>query len=433
MKHLKYLGIFCALLFFRAGVLQAQPAGNGIYHIVATVCEDASTGVTVNYHCESGDSYVLYTPATDAAFTRPVKVSPVCRRWSTADIPNTFTPSTFYTHERFVCHATLSPLSPDTDYLFKIVAGGTESEVRSFRTAGTKEDWNFVAFTDFQHRLNPITLPLIGLIKAIAGNPPLMLCSGDMIDVAGDEEEWTWLLDSPVFKDFVYAASPGDHAYWANWKVNGTYPQYDFAYTFNNLFHFPGNGAPESKNTSYYFYYNNILFVALDMNNSDIASGPRFTDQAEWFDETITRLAGTYRYLVVFEHKSVFGSSLIDAAVGRALRPLWFPLFQKHRVDLVLSGHDHVYSRTYPLDGDRRAADASSGTYYLDMGSSGDKWRNPDESVREGDALHERVFDLKTDRLSCAADIQVHDTFMKVTVYNQYGQIMDGFIVPAKR
>ena len=43
-----------------------------------------------------------------------------------------------------------------------------------------------------------------------------MVCSGDHIDVAGNEYEWTFLLDNEVFRDFVYAASPGDHAYWAS-------------------------------------------------------------------------------------------------------------------------------------------------------------------------------------------------------------------------
>ena len=354
---------------------------------------------------ESGKhNYVLYTEAADAAFAHARKAWPVCQRWSTADIGNTAKTSTFYTQERYVCHAALTGLAADTRYLFKIVSDGEESDVRSFRTAGATGPWNFVAFTDFQHRENPVTLPLIQMMKELAGDPALMLCSGDQVDVAGNEYEWTFLLDNDIFRDFVYAAAPGDHAYWASDKVDGHYPQYDFAYTFNHLFRFPENGAPASRNTTYWFHYNNVLFVSLDMNNSDTATGARFNDQVRWFSETLDRLAGTYQYLVVFEHKSIFGSEIVDSVVARRLRPQWYPVFQKYRVDLVLSGHDHIYSRTFALDGDQVTTDPDAGTFYLDMGSSGDKRRPLDASLT-GSPRHAKVMDLKELGQSCAANI----------------------------
>ena len=419
-----------ALALLGTAPAYAQP-NQAIYHIVTTVCEDASSAVTVNYHCRNGNSYVLYTLASDTDFAQARKTWPVCQRWSSAGIANTAPASTFCTQERYVCYATLSGLAADTAYRFKIVSDGEESDVRSFRTAGQKGSWNFVAFTDFQHRENPVTLPLVQMMKEIAGNPALMLCSGDQVDVAGNEYEWTYLLDNDTFKDFVYAASPGDHAYWASDKTNGHYPQYDQAYTFNRLFHFPQNGAPGSRNTSYYFYYNNILFVALDMNNSDIASGARFDDQVRWFSETLDRLAGTYQYLIVYEHKSIFGSEIVDSVVAKKLRPQWYPVFQKYRVDLVLSGHDHIYSRTFALDGDRPTRDPAAGTYYLDMGSSGDKRRPLDQSLTES-SRHAKVLDFKESGQSCACNIEVNDTYLNVTVYDQTRKVVDQFTVPAK-
>ena len=430
MKRRIFFVMLCLLTGLWASSVAAQTE-RGIWHIVTTVCEDASSGVTVNYHCNSGNSYVLYTREEDVAFKNAKKAWPVCQRWSSQGILNTAPASTFYTQERYVCYATITGLEANTAYRFKIVSDGKQSDVRTFRTAGAKGPWNFVAFTDFQHRENPVTLPLIQMMKELAGNPALMVCSGDMVDVAGNENEWTFLLDNDIFKNFVYAASPGDHAYWASDRVNGGYPQYDYAYTFNRLFKFPDNGAPSCRNTSYWFRYNNILFVSLDMNNSDIASGTRFTDQVHWFEETLDRLAGTYQYLVVYEHKSIFGSEEIDHVVAQKLRPQWYPVFQKYRVDLVLSGHDHIYSRTLALDGDQPTEDLSVGTYYLDMGSSGDKRRPLDKSLTES-PRYGKVMDLRELGQSCAANIEVDDNCLKVTVYNQYKQVVDGFTVPRK-
>ena len=430
MKKSSLSLVFFLLMIFGAATACTRTEQR-IYHIVTTVCEDAASAVTVNFHCSGSDSYVLYTREEDASFANAAKAWPVCQRWSTKGIRNTATTSTFYTEERYVCHATLTGLEADTRYRYTIVADGTESDVRTFRTAGAKGPWNFVVFTDFQHRENPVTLPLIQMMKEMA-SPDLVICSGDHIDVAGNEYEWTFLLDNDIFRDFVYAASPGDHAYWACDKVDGGYPQYDFAYTFNRIFKFPENGAPSSRNTTYYFYYNDILFVALDMNNSDIASGPRFNEQVTWFEETLDHLAGTYKYLVVYEHKSIFGSGLVDPVVGRELRPQWFPVFQKYRVDLVLSGHDHIYSRTFALDGDKPAKDPAVGTFYLDMGSSGDKRRPLDETLTDS-PRYAKVMDLKELGQSCAANVEVDDTCLKVTVYNQDRQVVDGFTVPRKQ
>lgn len=430
MKRTLLIATLFALLGLGTAVAYAQP-DKEIYHIVTTVCEDASSAVTVNYHCRNCDSYVLYTLASDEAFSQAQKAWPVCQRWSSKGIKNTAPSSTFYTQERYVCHATLCGLEADTAYRFKVVSNGEESDVRTFRTAGQKGSWNFVAFTDFQYRENPETLPLIAMMKELTGEPALMLCSGDQIDVAANEYEWTYLLDNDTFKDFVYAASPGDHAYWASDKTNGHYPQYDQAYTFNRLFHFPQNGAPGSRNTSYYFYYNNILFVSLDMNNSDVASGPRFEEEVKWFTQTLDRLAGTYQYLIVYEHKSIFGSEIVDSVVAKRLRPQWYPVFQQYRVDLVLSGHDHIYSRTFALDGDLPTDDPSKGTYYLDMGSSGDKRRPLDKSLTES-TRHAKVLDLKKSGQSCACNIEVDATCLKVNVYDQSRQIVDQFVIPAK-
>ena len=430
MKRIFHIIALCTLLGLGTAAAYAQP-DRAFYHIVTTVCEDASSAVTVNYHSRSCDSYVLYTLESDRDFARAKKAWPVSQRWSSVGIKDTAPASTFYTQERYVCYATLCGLEPDTAYRFKIVSGDGESDVRTFRTAGQKGRWNFVAFTDFQHRENPVTLPLIQMMKELAGNPALMLCSGDHVDVAGNEKEWSFILDNDVFRNFVYAASPGDHAYWASDRTDRGYPQYDYAYTFNRLFHFPQNGAPSCRNTSYWFRYNNVLFVALDMNNSDIASGSRFTDQVRWFEQTLDRLEGTYQYLVVYEHKSIFGSEEIDPVVAQKLRPQWYPVFQKYRVDLVLSGHDHIYSRTFALDGDKPTDDTSAGTYYLDMGSSGDKRRPLDPSLTES-PRYAKVMDLKELGQSCACNIEVDDACLKVTVYNQFRQVVDGFTVPRK-
>lgn len=446
---------FITIVLLTSHSLQAQPLNQPvdtiIYHVVTTPAEDTRCSVTINYHCAFPNSYVEYTVAKDKEFKKAKTATPQAELWGTKGIEKTSTASSFYTKERYVCRATLTGLKSNTKYIYRIVADGLTSAVKSFKTSAGKEKWNFVAFTDFQHYNNEITLPLIQNMKK-RFNPPLAICSGDMIDVAGFEQSWNWLLDSKIvssgkgngsagasatvcntaFSNIIFAASPGDHEFWAD-ATNGKYPQYTEPHTYNHIFRFPQNGAKTALNSSYYFYYNNVLFISLDMNNSNISKGERFNTQAEWFQKTLDSLQGTYRYIVVYEHKSIFGSSIIDSAVGKYIRPQWYPLFQKYNVDLVLSGHDHIYSRTFQLDGNQVSADPKKGTYYLDMGSSGDKRRALDRSLTDDDTLHAKVIDLKGEKLSFAANIEVTRREMKVSVYNQYMQLVDTFTIKAKR
>jgi uncharacterized protein (TIGR03382 family) len=56
------------------------------------------------------------------------------------------------------------------------------------------------------------------------------------------------------------------------------------------------------------------------------------------------------------------------------------PLFEKHGVDLVLTGHDHNYERTWPMKGDGVAPSGTRGVPYLVVGSGGATLRGFAES-----------------------------------------------------
>ena len=435
-KIYKSLLFVFLLLFGLFGIcalnLKALESDEVIYHIVTTVTENPSNSMVINWHCSRDDAYVLLTDADDANFERAKKIEDgyVREQWSTQGLEKASTTSTF-ANERYVCTCELQNLQARTTYLYKIVCGDVESKVNSFTTAGLTNTWNFATFTDWQYRRNTITHKLIKQMKEIGSYPALMLCTGDLVDVADNEDEFSYIIDNEEFSNFVFASSPGDHEYWGDEEAG--HPQWTFPNTFVKLFHFPTNGASSSQGSNYYFHYNNVLFISLDMNNSDVSSGSRIQDQVKWFKETLTRLDGTYQYSVVMMHKSIFGSEKEDSSVAKNLRPLWYPVFQEYNIDLVLSGHDHMYSRTYRLNGLKKSVSSNLGTYYLDMGSSGDKRRSPDESVKTGDSYHEKVIDLNKQNYSCASNITVSEEEMVVTVYNQYKAKVDEFTIKAKR
>jgi hypothetical protein len=120
----------------------------------------------------------------------------------------------------------------------------------------------------------------------------------------------------------------------------------------------PPEGSPRRLNgyPTYAFGYGNAFFIALDSNiASDTIQLAWVTDQLEHLDRT------RYRHVIVFFHHPAFSSGPHGGAsadpvpgTGRkapdrieaqtaSIRALYLPLFRKHHVRMLITGHDHLY------------------------------------------------------------------------------------------
>lgn len=425
-----FLVIFNALIIgLGISKMEIKASGNydDFFYIITTPAENTNNAMNINWHTKIASSKLEYTKASDKDFKNAITVVPNEKLWDIKDQANADVNDSFYTNTRYVCSVELSNLEERTKYIYRIKGNDKYSDVYTFTTSGLTNNWNFMAFVDFQSEFNPNVHPLITKIKEVSNNPSLAVCSGDLTDVGGHEAEWKWLLNNDVFSDFIFATTNGDHEYMTTSVSPIKY--FSTPHTFNAIFNNPKNGASGVENSNYYFYYNNVLFVFLDMNDSNTSKGSRFTAQEEWFDNLMPTLEGTYQYLVVLAHKSIYGSKNIDTGVRKYITPQWSPLFDKYNVDLFIGGHDHVYSRTYPI---KDNAIDENGTYYLDMGSSGNKYREPTEDLLT-DGLHEKVMNLKEIKQPCGANITVSENNMVVDVYNIKGELVDNFTINKKR
>jgi len=100
--------------------------------------------------------------------------------------------------------------------------------------------------------------------------------------------------------------------------------------------HFNMNGQ------RYYSYVrNNVRFLALDSTLMD-------QKQVAWIETTL-RDAGEEWKICYFHHPLYSNAARHGSSVD--LRVLLEPLFLKYRVNVVFSGHDHVYERLVPQKG----------------------------------------------------------------------------------
>jgi 3',5'-cyclic AMP phosphodiesterase CpdA len=84
-----------------------------------------------------------------------------------------------------------------------------------------------------------------------------------------------------------------------------------------------------------------LLLLSLDSNLVHNA------DQLRWLESTFA--AGGAEWVIVTMHHPPFSAGYHGS--DDDIQETWVPLFEAHGVDLVLSGHDHDYQRTVPING----------------------------------------------------------------------------------
>jgi alkaline phosphatase D len=75
--------------------------------------------------------------------------------------------------------------------------------------------------------------------------------------------------------------------------------------------------------------------------------------QTLWLERTLAqaRRDPSVDMIVVFMHQCAMSTSVPGNGSDLGIRRAWLPLFDRYEVDLVLSGHEHDYERSYPVRG----------------------------------------------------------------------------------
>jgi 3',5'-cyclic AMP phosphodiesterase CpdA len=125
---------------------------------------------------------------------------------------------------------------------------------------------------------------------------------------------------------------------------------------FFEHFTLPENGLPEFKETSYYVDYQGVRFIMVDTNKED-----KLDEQALWIEKLLANNPNKWT-VVSFHHP--FYSAGRDRDDDET-RKAFLAVFDKYSVDLVLTGHDHAYARSYKLKNGEKVSKNGKGTVYV--------------------------------------------------------------------
>ncbi|WP_010271079.1 phosphodiester glycosidase family protein [Paenibacillus senegalensis] len=293
-------------------------------------------------------------------------------------------------------------LETDTEYVYRVGDGkGRYSSEGSFKTAASSgDDVKFLFFGDSQ-AANDAGFELWGNTLRSAldtmPDPDFIMHAGDMVDHGHDQRQWNmWFKAAQeALMNHTLVTVVGNH------EVTGTRENADFLAHFN----FPETGLGRVSGTQFSFDYKNIHFVVL---NSEYD----YEEQAAWLREDLAATDKPWKVAVF--HRGPYGSIYNTAVV----RDAWAPVFDEFEVDLVLSGHDHLYMRTYPMKNNEEV-EPGQGTVYVVGGSTGPKFYPPTKRGWE-----EVVFAEETQVFS---SVEVKGGQLVLTAQTIDGRIIDQF------
>jgi len=238
-------------------------------------------------------------------------------------------------------HAVVDGLQAGMLYAWRVQGRDTWSAWRQLRTAasaGTPVQILYMGDTQNQN-LSLVTRVMHEAVRH-APQANLVLFAGDLVNKAVDDDEWGEWFDATaaLSPTMAFAPTSGNHEFFN--EHQGT-PQARLTLGEQWKAHFalPGNGTAGMEASTYWFDYQGIRFAVLD-GTSAIShdSGPA---QAQWLDGV---LAGNpHRWSIVLIHQPIY-----SPIIGRdnvQLQKHLQPVIERHRVDLVLQGHDHTYGR----------------------------------------------------------------------------------------
>jgi hypothetical protein len=316
-----------------AGVMRYAPTGFPD-RIIASPAQDASTGFAAAWR-------------TDASVDAPVLEIVVAN-----DSPDQGTPrqvravSQPLRTENGLAHhhrADVDGLQPDTLYAWRAQGDRTFSAWMHLRTAAAPgTPLELLYFGDTQNKNVSLTSRVMHAAMRAAPDARLALHAGDLVSGGDgeDDNEWgEWFEAGGALQAVLATApAPGNHEFFKlhedtlrERRVIGLPWQRQFA--------LPRNGTPEAPHTTYWFDYQGVRVAVIDGTAAlELDTAPA---QARWLDGV---LAGNpHPWSIVLLHQPFFsGREGRDSAL---LRKHVMPLLLKHRVDLVLHGHDHVYGR----------------------------------------------------------------------------------------
>ncbi len=346
-RTVKFLiALFLLMLAFSIAAVSSYASGDTSYFdsVVLTVGSDENERGICWYSTVSGGGSVRYSPSE--GISAPELPTDASEAFAIATIA-TNKPG-YYSYK-----ATMSGLLPDTEYTYQLIIGSMKSSLYTFRTDPVGA-YDFVFVGDPQLSTAEGGERWADTLFKIEDElaPSLIVLAGDNIVTPDSEEQYDYFLVDAM-SGYAFAPTVG--------------PAHDDpSIAFSEHFNIPNlsdSYGVTVSSANYYYTYNNTLFMHLNMADS----GAVTNGEHKVFMENAIEACPGVSWKIVVLHTALFSAGMhsdtdyayFDGEIGK-YREYLAPALTELGVDLVLSGHDHIYVRSQIMNGKEVGVDISA-------------------------------------------------------------------------
>ena len=351
-------------IYFALNSVTVVPAADALRFTDVSLTVGADeTSRCITWHSSSSIAgMVYYAPVSkmkDGAF-------PDVSKASATEVTVAKNKPGYYSHK-----AVLSNLEPDTDYVYRLSNEGKKSDLYYFSTDALG-DYEFVFVGDPQistAKHSTSWIDTLTKIKDVIG-VNLLISAGDQITTPNSEEQYGYLLVDEL-TGLTFAPTIG--------------PSHDSSSpAFTDHFNLPNLSTEYGVNetgANYWYTYNSTLFMHLNMSDTSAATNG---EHRAFMEEAIAANPNA-KWKIAIIHNALYSTGnhsdpnyqYFDSEIGK-YRTTLAPVLTQLGIDIVLSGHDHIYVRSHIMNGDTPAdyevvngyINEPAGTLYVAASSS---------------------------------------------------------------
>ncbi len=324
-------------------------------HIMVTISDDPKTTMTVTWRTDvsHSDGYIEYYEEGSEKFTAKAITKAFTGDVSTSNIH----------------WAKAINLKPGTKYYYTCGNDKIRSKVYFFTTQEENlEHFRFLAISDHQKdndHYNPSYSRLNDFLKKVLKENPdirFIYTAGDNTNCGQHEIQWNAMYEGMegIIEYIPYMMTCGNHD---NRGMRSYFPEESGRYYaepaefFNNQheYSYPKNGPEGWQTENYSFDYGNVHFMVFGVNEPELVNDWAIKDIAA--SNKLWKF-GAYHFPVYYAGPNLSND---DAY------PMMREAFEK--LDVLFSGHEHNFSRSFPIKNEEIFDRPSQGTVHYELGN----------------------------------------------------------------
>ena len=380
-------------------------------HVMVSISGDAKTSMTVTWRMSTdvAEGYVEYFEKGGEKKRVEAIVKPFKSDVNTSNI--------FW--------ATPSDLKPGTRYYYTCGSAENRSEEYWFDTEEENlTKFRFIAISDHQKdddHYNPDYSSLNKFLKDVLAKYPdvkFILTAGDNTNCGQHEIQWNAMFEGMkgIMEHLPYMMSCGNHdnrgfeQYFPN-EVNRYYAEPAAFFNTQLEYSYPKNGPEGWQTEIYSFDYGNAHFNIFGVNEPELMN--------EWAKKDIAESNKKWKFGA--HHFPIYyaGPNLANDDT--------YPMVREgmEMLDILFSGHEHNFSRSFPIKNEELFDKPSQGTIHYELGNSN---FNP-PGTKTTDKIWHASFYPQEEKVAAFALVEVDgDKVTLITELND-GRIVDECII----